>query len=69
MKKFVDGKLNHAINYDTIDNSTQYDGTFLHYLYFIDHKQIQQDWEDVYFDAEEPSEQIENSEYTGEQDF
>ena len=37
--------------------------------WYIDHKQIQRDWEDEYFDSEEPSDQVEDSEYTGEQDF
>ena len=31
MKKFVDGKLPHAINYDLIDNTTQYDGMIFHH--------------------------------------
>ena len=59
MKRFVDGRLSHAINYEAIDNWTQYD----------DIKQIQRDNEDQYFDSEEPSDLHKGSEYTGEQDF
>ena len=59
MKKFIDGKLSTAVDYEKIDNTTEYD----------DFKQIQRDCEDAYFDSEEPSEPIKDSEYTGEQDF
>ena len=59
MKKFVDGKLQHAIDYTIIDHWSRYD----------DHKQIQRDREDLYFDSEEPSDIVQNSIYTGEQDF